>query len=132
MSLGSNEVDIAIIKKWKAKNARILFALPTGQLASSIRAVHPDIDVDTSCGAFLFHRPLSEALAILSQYDIVVIDEISMLTAKQFDRLIAMWNAIERTCCIILLGDFWQLPIIGKDHERCELSDNWLKNLRVT
>ena len=63
--------------KWKHKGARILFTLPTGQLASEVRSVHPDIDVDTSHGAFLLHRPLQEAMAILTQYELVIIDEAS-------------------------------------------------------
>ena len=46
------------IKKWKRKGARILFVVPTGQLASEIRSIHPDIDVDTCHGGLLLHRPL--------------------------------------------------------------------------
>lgn len=51
------------IRRWKAAGARILFALPTGQLASEIKSLHPDVDVDTSHGPFLLHRPLQEAMA---------------------------------------------------------------------
>ena len=39
-------------------------------------------------GGLLFHRDLSEALGILTQYDLVVLDEVSMLTAAQFDRVL--------------------------------------------
>ena len=45
------------------------------------------IDVDTCAGACLFHRELSEALPIFTQYDMIVIDEISMLDAPTFDLL---------------------------------------------
>ena len=48
-----------------------------GQLTSELRAVHPDVDMDTYHGAFLLHRPLQEAMAILTQYELVVIDEAS-------------------------------------------------------
>ena len=78
------------IKSWKQQGARILFALPTGQLASEMRAVHPEIDVDTSHGAFLLHRPLQEAMAVLTQYDLVVVDEVSMLTAGHFEHVLAL------------------------------------------
>ena len=78
---GKTHVVHEQIVKWKRKGARILFTLPTGQLASEVRSVHPDIDVDTSHGAFLLHRPLreplQEAMAILTQYELVVIDEAS-------------------------------------------------------
>ena len=63
------------VRRWKQEGARILFALPTGQLSSELRAVHPDVDMDTYHGAFLLHRPLQEAMAILTQYELVVIDE---------------------------------------------------------
>ena len=71
------------VRRWKHAGARILFALPTGQLASEIRSLHPDVEVDTSHGAFLLHRPLQEAMAILTQYEMVVIDEAGG-TKKQF------------------------------------------------
>ncbi len=117
------------VKRWKRKGARILFALPTGQLASRIRAVHPDIDVDTCHGAMLFHRPLSEAMAILSQYDLVIIDEISMLTAEQFERVVEMWKAADKLPCLVLLGDFWQLPVVDREAKRCEESRAWKPNV---
>ena len=61
----------ACVDEWKARGARILMALPTGQLAAEMRARHPDVDVDTCHGAFLFHKDLNEALPILTQYDLV-------------------------------------------------------------
>ena len=72
---GKTHVIHEQVRKWKRKGARILFALPTGQLASEVRSIHPDVDVDTSHGAFLLHRPLQEAVAILTQYELVIIDE---------------------------------------------------------
>ena len=72
---GKTHVVHEQIRQWKSKGARILFTLPTGQLASEVRSVHPDIDVDTSHGAFLLLRPLQEAMAILTQYELVIIDE---------------------------------------------------------
>ena len=119
------------IRKWKDRGARILFALPTGQLASDMRTKHPDIDVDTFHAAFLFHRNLSEAMAILTQYDLVILDEISMLTASQFERLVIMWKSAEKLPCLVLLGDFWQLPIVDKKDKRCELSSAWNGNVRI-
>ena len=62
---GKTTVIHKCVHKWHRRGARILFALPTGQLASEIRRVHPEIDVDTCHGALLFHRDLTEALPIL-------------------------------------------------------------------
>ena len=72
---GKTHVVHEQVRKWKNKGARILFALPTGQLASEVRSIHPDVDVDTAHGAFLLHKPLQEAMAILTQYELVIIDE---------------------------------------------------------
>ena len=86
----------ACVDKWKACGARILLALPTGQLAAEMRARHPDVDIDTCHGAFLFHKDLNEALPILTQYDLVVIDELSMLSAEHMDRLgdMGVWTQL--------------------------------------
>ena len=88
---GKTTVIHQCIRHWQHRDAKILFALPTGQLASKMRAKHPDIDVDTCHGAFLFHKDLTEALPIMTQYDFIVVDEISMLTAEHMNRLDAMW-----------------------------------------
>ena len=119
------------IRAWTSKGARVLFVLPTGQLASAMRAKHPYIDIDTFHGGLLFHRDLSEALGILTQYDLVVLDEVSMLTAAQFDRVLAMWRAAERLPCMVLLGDFWQLPVVDKDEGRCDESTLWRSSVTV-
>ena len=74
---------------------------------SRVRTIHPDIDVDTRHGSFLLHRPPSEGLAILSQYDLVIIDEVSMLTVDQFERIVEMWRVVNKVPCVVLLGDFW-------------------------
>ena len=63
------------IRRWQAKGARILFVLPTGQLAANMKAQHPDIDVDTYHGGLLFHKELSETLGIMTQYDLIMLDE---------------------------------------------------------
>lgn len=72
---GKTHVVHEQVRRWKRQGARILFALPTGQLASEMRSLHPDVDVDTSHSAFLPHRPPQEAMAILTQYDFVIVDE---------------------------------------------------------
>ena len=80
---GKTHVIHEQVRKWKRQGARILFALPTGQLASEVRSVHPDVDVDTSHGAFLLHKPLKEAMAILTQYELVVIDEVGQKAVSE-------------------------------------------------
>ncbi|CAE7243636.1 unnamed protein product [Symbiodinium sp. CCMP2592] len=119
------------IRRGVARGARILFALPTGYLAAAMRAKHPDIDVDTFHGGLLFHKDLSEAMGVLTQYDLVILDEVSMLTAAQFERLLEMWRAAERLPCLVMLGDFWQLPTVDPKEPRCDESSCWRANVQV-
>ena len=88
------------VRRWQARGAQVLFALPTGQLAAETSRSHPEIDVDTCHGAFLFYKEISQALPLLSGYDLIVVDEVSMLTAEHFDRLVAMWHAAGRLPCL--------------------------------
>ena len=119
------------IRKWQRKGARVLFTLPTGQLASEMRAVHPSIDVDTSHGAFRFHKDLQEAAGVLTQYELSVTDEVSMLAAEQYERIVALWKYAEQLPCIVLMGDFWQLPVVDKDAVRCERSPAWVYHVKT-
>ena len=61
-------------------------------------------------------------MAILTQYDLTVIDEVSMLTAEHFERVLAIWKYADKLPCWVLAGDFWQLPVVDQTAERCELS----------
>ena len=105
--------------------------LPTGQLASDMRAAHPNIDVDTYHGGLWFHKDVSEALGIMTQYDLIILDEVSMLTDQNFEKVVAMWQAADRLPCILLLGDFWQLPIVDRDARRCEESSLWRTHVKA-
>ena len=54
-----------------------------------------------------------------------------MLTATQFERVLEMWRAADRLPCVVMLGDFWQLPIVDRTEERCDASALWLGNVSV-
>ena len=70
-------------------------------------------------------------MAIPSQYDLVIIDEISMLTAEQFERVVEMWRAADKLPCLVLLGDFWQLPVVNQHAKECDKNRAWLPNVEV-
>ena len=48
-----------------------------------------------------------------------------MLTAEHFERILAMWKYADQLPCMVLLGDFWQLPVVDKQALRCEESHGW-------
>ena len=90
--------------------ARILIALPTGVQRSRMKQRHPDVDLDTCHGAFLFHRPLVEAMGIMLCYDLIFVDEAAQLFEEHFGRLDEMWRAAGKVPCVVFAGDDWQLP----------------------
>ncbi|CAK8991184.1 ATP-dependent DNA helicase PIF1 (DNA repair and recombination helicase PIF1) [Durusdinium trenchii] len=127
---GKTFVLHAQIKRWEARSARVLLVVPTGQLAAEMKPQHPNIDVDTYHGGLFFHKDLSEALGVMTQYDLIILDEVSMLTAEQFERVVAMWTAADKLPCILLAGDFWQMPVVDKNARRCDESPLWRSNVR--
>ncbi|CAE7038715.1 unnamed protein product [Symbiodinium natans] len=107
---GKTAVLDRCIRRAESLGARILIALPTGVQRSRMRQRHPNVDLDTCHGAFLFHRPLTEALGIVAAYDLIVVDEAFQLVEEHFERLHQMWVVAARVPCLVLAGDEWQLP----------------------
>ena len=122
---GKTFVADYLIRWAQDQGLHVLYALPTGQLACRMRQRHPGLAVDTCAGAFLFHRPLLEALALLSEYDMVVIDKALQLSAEEFGRVNAMYLAAGKRLLLLLMGDDWQLPSIcpqgAADHPQWRL-----------
>ena len=116
---GKTFVADYLIRLASARGFQILYALPTGQLACRMRQRHPDIHVDTCAGAFLFYRPMAETAGILTEYDLVVVDEALQLSAEEFGRLDEMFKAAGRRLLLLLMGDEWQLPSIQPERA-CE------------
>ena len=117
------------IRRARSLGARILIAVPTGQMSSRMRELFPDVEVDTCHGAFLLHRPEMESLPLMSQYDLVVVDEVSQLSKDHFERICRMWHAADKVPALVFLGDFYQLP--GVDPLRATDSAAWKKVRRV-
>ena len=107
---GKTAVLDRCIRRAERLGARVLVALPTGVQRSRMRQRHPHVELDTCHGAFLFHRPLTESLALMTGYDLIVIDEAFQLVEEHFERLHQMWLAAGRVPCLVLAGDEWQLP----------------------
>lgn len=107
---GKTAVLDRCVRRAQALGARVLLAMPTGAQRARVKQRHPDVDLDTCHGAFLFHKPLVEALGIMMGYDLIVIDEAPQLFAEHFARLHEMWLAAGKIPCVVLAGDEWQLP----------------------
>ena len=101
-----------VINRARQLGARLLVCLPTGQLACDFREKHPRIEIDTIHGGILLYKPLREVLPLMTQYDFIVIDELSQLCDVHFDFIAQLWEAAGRRPCLLLTGDFHQLPPI--------------------
>ena len=98
------------------------------QQASSHRECVPSILRSRSTPAmepsgFTVHCP--RLCHLLCQYDLIVVDEVSMLTSEHMDRLKAMWGAASCLPCLVLLGDFWQLPGPQRPPSSVQDSEAW-------
>lgn len=107
---GKTTVVDKCVRRCLRDGGRVLYALPTAQQASRVRARHPEADVDTCSGAFFLYRDAMEVMDCLTQYDMISVDEISQLSQKDFERILQMWEAADKIPALVFAGDFWQLP----------------------
>eukprot|EP00969_Alexandrium_andersonii_P216359 9556400-Alexandrium_andersonii.AAC.1 len=71
---GKTTVVKACIRRAQAEGGRVLFALPTAQLASRMRIALsdvPDLEIATCHAAFKLDQPINEALPLMTMYDMV-------------------------------------------------------------
>jgi ATP-dependent exoDNAse (exonuclease V) alpha subunit len=79
----------------------------------------------------------NELVENIKKTDVLIIDEISMLHKKQFNCVDAIMRVIRKDerpfggLQIVVTGDFFQLPPVGKDYEKssdkfCFMSDAWV------
>ena len=97
-----------------AADGKVLFALPTAQLASRMRERYGRRDgltIDTCHAAFGFNENLAGYLPILAAYDLIVVDEASQLSAQHGDHILKLWDAADRLPAF--LGDKWQMAGYG-------------------
>ena len=71
------------------------------------------VHIDTCHAVFRFDQPLTESLPLMTMYELVVVDEISLLDCPQFEHIAKLWSAAEKTPALVILGDKYQLPGVG-------------------
>ena len=121
-------VEIAIDRAVES-GAKVGIACPTAMLASRYRQRFPNLDVDTVHGMFLLHRREGETLEVMQPYDLMIIDEIGQLTRWHFERIMRLWNNVNRQPALVLVGDFHQLR--GMDPTRASDSPWWRSDVHV-
>ena len=73
------------------------------------------ITINTCHGAFKLDKPEIESMPLMTMYDLVIVDEFSLLTKNHFERLMTMWLAAEKLSVLIFAGDKYQLPGMGSE-----------------
>ena len=104
----------AILSLYEALYDRVALCAPTGRAAKRLSeltnhaasTIHRLLEVDYSSGSVRFIHNEKNLL----KYDVIILDEMSMVDVKLFQALIA---ALRYTCRIIMVGDADQLPSVG-------------------
>ena len=104
----------AILSLYEALYDRVVLCAPTGRAAKRLSeltghnasTIHRLLEVDYTTGAVRFIHNEKNLL----KYDVIILDEMSMVDVKLFQALLA---AARPHCRIIMVGDADQLPSVG-------------------
>ena len=104
----------AILSLYEGECDRVALCAPTGRAAKRLSelthhtasTIHRLLEVDYSSGAVRFIHNKKNLL----KYDVIILDEMSMVDVKLFQSLLA---AARDHCRIIMVGDADQLPSVG-------------------
>ena len=100
---------------------KCLVATPTGYLASSYRGLfYPDIDTNTIHSSFYIalNGSMPEVNWSLAMYDIIIIDEVSMITDTIFNHMMSTIQQLPSRPILLISGDKFQLPPITTTNNR--------------
>ena len=107
------------------------FTFPTGVQQSRMRAALQghDIKIDTCHGFYMLHKQEEESLPLLEGFILAGVDEFPQLSQPDWERIVRVWMATGKTCGMMMLGDFHQLPsVAGTDARQ---STYWQKIRKV-
>ena len=124
----------AILSLYEALYDRVTLCAPTGRAAKrlselthhSASTIHRLLEVDYTTGSVRFIHNEKNLL----KYDVIILDEMSMVDVKLFQALLA---AARYHCRIIMVGDADQLPSVGPGNILGEiLRANVVPTVRLT
>ena len=128
---GKTTVALACVEHARQAGGKVLFVYPTNRQASRMRAKLPkDVDVDTYHAGFGLDQEPGSAAVSLSQYAMIVGDEMSQMQGHHFDHVRKLWNQADNIPAILLLGD--EMQIAGYGEQRAWHHPSWRrKTFRV-
>jgi hypothetical protein len=122
-----------VIHMFLDKDLKVLYATPTGKLAVACARREGLL-------ATTLHRAFGITASDASNwrndnvadYDVWIIDEISMVHPDHFDHIMYAWISLDRMPVLCFVGDFHQLPPIIKDGplRDCRSCRTWREILR--
>lgn len=108
---GKSYLTKEIIKAFEQKNKNIVVCATTGVAARAIggSTVHHQFHIDVTTDKVREKKNINDWLKIT---DLLIIDEISMLSFHLFNTITNEIKAYNPDCQLIVIGDFFQLPPI--------------------
>lgn len=106
---GKSQVLIPAIHHMIQEEYTALLAAPVALLAQAYRTIFgPDLDTDTIHAAF--HIPINEEASqemnfALNKYDVLIIDEASLVSPRTFSRIASTLNRLNCRPVVIIAGD---------------------------
>ena len=117
---GKSKCLHACIEYAVASQLKCLVATPTGFLASTYRALF-DTDVDANTIHSSFSIPIDSTPPkinwSLSTYDVIIIDEVSMVPLSVFTHIMATLHELPTRPVVVICGDKFQMPPIVTQNE---------------
>ena len=102
---------------------------PYGEVRAELRAEGLQVHVDTCHGAFQLHKREQDAMPVMDEYALIIVDEFPQLSRVDFERIVRVWNNAGRVPVLLFLGDFNQLPSISGTNAK--QSGYWKNVFRV-
>ena len=125
---GKSVVAKAALREAMQNGAVAAVACPTGLQSAAYRCSFPDAHVETVHSFFGLHAQEELTLGLLSDYDLIVVEEVGQITCAHFERIWRLWEAVDRRPVLLFVGDFMQLPAI--DDTSARDSPRWKEVLR--
>ncbi|CAE7622236.1 Pif1 [Symbiodinium microadriaticum] len=123
---GKSVVAKAALRQAMQNGAVAAVACPTGLQSAAYRCSFPDAHVETVHSFFGLHAQEELTLGLLSDYDLIVVEEVGQITCAHFERIWRLWEAVDRRPVLLFVGDFMQLPAIDDTSAR---DSRWWKEV---
>ena len=123
---GKTHCVTVAIEHWCAAEKRVLYATPTGRLATAMPG-RENLLCTTCHRAFglLGDDPRAWGNEALVHFDVWIVDEVLMVPKAHFEAMLAQWRAAGSWPHFIFVGDFAQLPPVGQDTADARSSTAW-------